>query len=226
MALVADAFSHLALPGIAAGFLLHFAPALGAFVMLVVGVLVISALESDRHVAPETTLGVLFTAALAVGMLMMPDAESLMESLFGDIMRMTYLSAYISLVGGLLLAGITIYEVRDFALLTLSPELAHTSGVNIRTVRIAFFLVVAFAVALGIQFMGILLMGALIVLPAAIAKNISPNLRIMFMAGAAISAVSVVGGIVMADKMHWLPGPAVVIVLTVLFGISLLFRKG
>jgi len=90
--------------------------------------------------------------------------------------------------------------------------------------RLYFFLLVAFAVALGIQFMGVLLMGALIILPGAVAKNVSPNLRVMIVLSVVLGICAAVVGTYASAHLNILPGPAVVIILVVLFAISLLFR--
>lgn len=224
MALVADAFSHVALPGIATGLILGFLPSLGAFAMLVLAVFVITELEHRRSLAPETTLGVIFTASLAVGLLLIPD-EELLESLFGDVGSLTATSAALSLVGGIMLAALVILKVRQFALLTLSPELAHASGVSVERSRFLFFVAVAFAVSLGIQFMGVLLVGALIVLPAATAKNISPNLRAMALVAAILAAGASLGGLALSSRLGILPGPTVVVVLVAFFVGSLVFQR-
>ncbi|MDO8558455.1 MAG: metal ABC transporter permease [bacterium] len=224
MALVADAFSHVALPGIALGLLFGVSPSLGGLLMLILGVLLIVRLETRHNIAPETALGVIFMVALAVGLLLIPE-EHLLESLFGDITKLTRSSALLSLCGGILVTIATWLLARKFALLTLSAELAHASGIALERTRLLFFLIIAIAVALGIQFMGVLLMGAVLVLPAAIAKNFTPNLRIMFLGASTVSVLSMIGGLVFAERFEVLPGPAVVITLVAIFILSLFTRR-
>src|SRR5665647_3356080 len=82
MALASDALSHIALPGIALALMLHVSPLLGGFVALIVGTLLVWALEYRTRIPTEAVIGVLFSAALAIGSLM-TSGEDLLEALLG-----------------------------------------------------------------------------------------------------------------------------------------------
>src|SRR5512136_3252027 len=88
MALVGDALSHVALPGLALGILFNFNPFLGAFVFLFASAVVIWHLGRVTKLSFETIVGAMFTLALAIGIVIIPEAE-LLEALFGDITKVT-----------------------------------------------------------------------------------------------------------------------------------------
>lgn len=224
MSLVADAFSHVALPGIALGLLLHFSPFLGALLFLIAAAFALQYLESSRAIAPETTLGVVFTAALALGLLLTPS-EELLETLFGDVSHLTSSAALFTAAGGVALLALTLAFFRNFALLTLSPELAQMSNGETKRSSTLFFLILAFAVALGITFSGVLLIGALIVLPSATAKNLAAGLRSMVIMALAIGVGGTGLGVLAAARVNLPPGPVIVLALTVFFLASLLTRR-
>src|SRR5207245_7725217 len=103
MALVGDALSHGALPGLALGILFNFNPFLGAFAFLFAGAILTWYIERTTRLFPESIVGVLFVTALAVGILITPEVD-LLEALFGDITTVT-------LVDALLAVGISVLIV-------------------------------------------------------------------------------------------------------------------
>ena len=84
MALVGDALSHVALPGVALAFTYHFNPFLGAFAALFIGIILVWHIENKTRLSTEAIIGLLFTAALAVGLLITPE-EDILHALIGDI---------------------------------------------------------------------------------------------------------------------------------------------
>ena len=128
MTLAADALSHVAVPGIGVAILLRVHPLAGAVVALVAGAVLIWALESRTRLATETIIGVVFSAALAVGALL-TTGEELMDALFG---APSTLSA-VELVAGFVGAGSVILFVllaRDrLILMFVSSDIARTAGI-------------------------------------------------------------------------------------------------
>src|SRR3989344_4429676 len=96
MALVGDALSHVALPGIALALIFHFNPFVGAFTALFIAVVGIWILERKTSLPSETLVGIFFTTALALGILLTPEPE-LLEALFGNINNVARLDLYITL---------------------------------------------------------------------------------------------------------------------------------
>ncbi|TLM97991.1 metal ABC transporter permease, partial [bacterium] len=97
MSLVGDALSHVALPGLALGLLFNFNPLFGAFAVLFGSAVIIWRLERVTRLSFETIVGAIFTLALAVGILIIPEVE-LLEALFGDIASVTYYDAVMAVI--------------------------------------------------------------------------------------------------------------------------------
>jgi ABC-type Mn2+/Zn2+ transport system permease subunit len=138
-------------------------------------------------------VGLLFTASLAVGILIIPNAE-IVESLFGafPVLSLPFLLVILSTAAVL-------------SVLWLRPRL---------------LLIFAMLVALGIELVGTLLMGALTIIPAAVAKNVSRSMRGYVILSALLGAISV-GGMWMADALGLLPGPSIILFGVALFLLSL-----
>jgi zinc transport system permease protein len=224
MALISDALSHVALPGMAIAIVLGFNPFIGAVALLAAAILGVFWIGRKVSLATETIIGVFFTTALAIGLLLIPR-EDLLEALFGDISQLTFANAMTALVGGGLIAVLILIFFRDFAKVTFSSDLALSEGIAVNQINLLFLFLLAGTVALGIKAIGTLLMGALIIIPAAAAKNLSSGLRMMTILSLIIGVSSVLVGFLLSKFFGLPPGPAVVLVGSVFFIISLIFRK-
>lgn len=224
MSLVGDALSHVALPGLAIGLLFHFNPFLGAFSALVVATILIWLIENKTKLPTETLVGIFFTLSLAIGLIITPQAD-LLEALFGEITKTSLWEALIAIILSLLtlIAAHRLYP--SLVLGTISEDLAKSIGLPVKMVGLVFLLLVALVVALGIKIVGALLMGALVIIPAATAKNISRNLTSYAWLSAFLGSVSAVLGIYLSQVVNLPPGPAVIISGSAFFFLSLLVKK-
>jgi zinc transport system permease protein len=167
---------------------------------------------------------VFFTAALAAGLLIVPDHE-LLEALFGNIANVSVGSGALTLIGGLLILGVVLLALPQFAKITFAPELAASEGVPVARMNLLFLILLAGTVAIGIKAIGTLLMGALVILPAATARNVARDLRETLLFSAIIGCVIVLVGFIFANAFRLPPGPPVVIAGAVAFIASLLLRR-
>ena len=223
MALSADALSHVALPGIGAALALHVDPLLGAFTMLFFGALLVWALEDHARVATETLIGVIFSTALAAGS-MISSGENLIDALFGGGPA----SSRLELAAGLAAAAaVIVFIVREkhaLVLALVSPDIARTAGVNVRRLNLLYLEMFALTIALGLRYLGVLLMGSLIIIPAAAAKRLSTSLNQMLILGAVIALVATVSGFALAGSLHQQSGPLIVTVSAGFFLLTFLKR--
>ena len=220
MALVGDALSHVALPGLALGILFGFSPFLGAFALLAVTAVVTWYLQKSTELPVESIVGVLFVLALAIGILITPQVE-LYEALFGDISAVTFtdaaLAAVVSVVVVLMLRAV----YGKLTLTMISRELAVSSRVNVDGINLVYLLLVSTVVAVGIKEVGTLLVGAVVIVPAAAARNVSSSLaRYSFLSGA-FGVASAVAGVLLSGYLAVPAGPIVVLSGAVLFGLGL-----
>src|SRR6266536_5851049 len=140
MSLAGDVISHVALPGLGIALLLHFNPLIGAAATLLIGTILIWRLQQGRTLTTDVAIGVIFTAALAIGTLVTPS-EDLIEALFGGFQSLTLPWFLLGLLA--VLSIITfIYAFRHKLILALfSPELAVATGVNVSRLNLYFLLV-------------------------------------------------------------------------------------
>lgn len=225
LALAADPFSHVALPGLGAALLLRIDPLLGGAFTLLVGAILIWQLEKKTNLSTDVLIGVIFSLALAVGTLITPS-EELIETLLGSTTAFTLLEAVFGLLASVLIIGFVLYQKPRFTLAMLSPELAKTSGLKINLLNLYFLLAFVITILLGLRYLGVLLMGSLIIIPAAVGKNLGRSLNSMIILSVIAAILSTALGLLIASKFELEPGPAIIIVAAFLFFISLLFKRG
>jgi ABC-type Mn2+/Zn2+ transport system permease subunit len=224
MSLAADPLSHVALPGIGMALALHIHPVFGAVVMLAFSALLVWALEDRARATTENAIGVLFSAALAIGSLMM-TGEDLIESLFGGGGTLSASEEVFGLFVASAIILLIIISRNRLIIMMVSPDVARTAGINVRRLELLYLEAFALTIALGLRFLGVLLMGALIIIPAVAAKRLSRGLNSMLWFSVALSVSSTALGFAIAAHFHREAGPIIVLVATALFLLSLLPRR-
>ena len=221
MALVGDALSHVALPGIALALMWSLDPFWMVLAFLLGAAVVVWFCERQTTLPAEAIVGLLFTASLAIGILTIPDHE-ILESLFGGFPKLP-VSELIFILGAAIGITVLVFMLSRRMLFTIvSPELAKVNGGN-ALVGLIVLLIFATVVAIGIKLVGTLLMGALTIIPAAVAKNVSPSARSYIVLSTVFGAIIAGVGVAGAAWSGVLPGPTIVLVGIAAFLISLGF---
>lgn len=224
MALVGDALSHVALPGIALALIFHFNPFLGAIVFLIVAVFGIWLIEYQSKLSIDTIVGVFFAASLALGALITPDQE-LLEAMLGNISSLTQQESFISILLSIVLIAVILAIRKKLALNMVSQELSQSIGIKNRRLELAYLLIFALAVALGIKFVGALLMGSLVIIPAASAKNIAKSLNAFMWLSVIFGILAAIFGIYFSQIYNLSPGPIFILISSGIFIVSLTIRQ-
>jgi len=224
MALVGDALSHVALPGMALAILFKFNPFLGAIVFLGVTVVGIWVIEYNSSLSLETIVGVFFTASLAIGALIMPEHD-LIEALFGNITSLTTTESVVSILLSVILIVLLLFIYKRLTLNMVSQEMAQSIGINNKLLELVFLLSFALAVALGIRFVGALLMGSLVIIPAASAKNIAKSLKAFMYGSVVFGVTAAVSGIYISYVYGLSPGPIFILISASIFLVTMLVRQ-
>jgi zinc transport system permease protein len=159
-----------------------------------------------------------------VGFLITPEHE-ILEALFGDISNISAIDAFLAVILSIALVLVMRGISKGFILSTISSDLAKASNVMVSRINFVFLLLVAIAVALGIKAVGSLLMGALVIIPAITSKNITSSLRGYTIASSLIGLISLLGGMAIAAKFNFPPGPIVILASSAIFLVSLLFTR-
>lgn len=224
MSLVGDALSHVALPGMAIAIALQKSPILGAFIALTIAIVGIWFLEKKSTLYPETLVGIFFTTSLALGVLITPEPD-LLEALFGNIEKITMIEGLLAIFLSVIMI-ITIKKISNKLILgIISEELAKSTGINISKINFIYLFLVGLVVALGVKFVGTLLMGALVIIPAASAKNISKTITNYYFFSIFFGITSAVIGVLIASFYHFSSGPIVVLTSIFFFIITYIVKK-
>jgi len=176
MALVGDALGHVALPGMGLALLFGFNVSIGAFLFLLLGIFLIWLFEIKTSLPMEALVGIVFVASLAIGFLIVPEPE-LLEALLGDISKVSFEMAITSVIFSLLIFFVIKRIYPKMILTNISEDLAKSEGIKVKKENFIYLLSIAAMVALGVKIVGSLLVGALVIIPAATARNLSKNLK-------------------------------------------------
>jgi len=226
MVLASDVISHLALPGLGVAYLLKSNPLVGGGATLLLGTLLVWRLQQKTGLATDASIGVVFAASLGIGALVTPR-EDLLEALFGSFQTLSLIGFVIG-TAAIILVAVFIVKMKDQLILNLfSPELASATRVNVGRLDLGFLLVFSLTVLVGLRFMGALLSSALIIIPAATARQLTSRMGQFVIVACSTSLVAVAAGFLISTLIFKTStvGPTIVIVAVLLFGMSLLRRK-
>jgi ABC-type Mn2+/Zn2+ transport system permease subunit len=223
MALVGDALGHVALPGVALALIYGFNVSLGALPALTLGIILIWLFELRTKLPMEALTGIVFTASVAIAFLFLPE-EKISTALIGDISQVGVGDALISVILSLIVFLVLRKFFSKLILANLSENLAKVEHINVGKCNFVYLICIAIVVALGIKVTGSLLMGAMVITPAAAARNFARNLSQYSYGALIIGSLSCVLGI-LAFKILALPaGPSIILTTTFIFLISLCFK--
>jgi ABC-type Mn2+/Zn2+ transport system permease subunit len=201
MSLVGDALSHVALPGLALGWVYHFDPFIGAFAFLFTSAVIIWQLRRMTKLPFETIVGAMFTLALAIGIIIIPETE-LLEALFGNITAVTLTYTVAAVICSVAAVLLTRAVYRKLVLGMISEDLAASKGISIGRISLLYLLLVSLIVAVGITIVGTLLVGFLVIVPAAAAKNASNGLSRYGVLSAVFGAACASAGILASNALN------------------------
>ena len=221
MAYFGDALAHSALLGVALGLMLSIEPVLGVLAAGIVLAVAFTLLQRQQRFAADTVLGLLAHSALALGLVALGLMENLrvdlLGYLFGDVLALSW-SDVATIYGGAALVLLALLFIwRRLLAVTVEPELAQADGIDPLLVRLAFSLLLAIVVAMAMQVVGVLLITALLIIPAAAARRFAstPEQMAVLAAGAGVLSVALgLGGSLSFDTAS---GPSIVVAAMVLF---------
>jgi ABC-type Mn2+/Zn2+ transport system permease subunit len=226
MVLASDVMSHLALPGLGIAYLLKGNPLVGGGATLLLGTLLVWQLQKKTELATDASIGVVFAACLGIGALVTPN-EDLLEALFGNFEKLS-LPGFLLGTAAVMLVVAFLFGMKDRLILDLfSPDLAAATGVKVAYLDLGFMLVFSLTILVGLRFMGGLLSSALIIIPAATARQLTGRMAEFVVLASVVSLVSVTVGFLISTLILKTStvGPTIVIVSVLLFVMSLLKKK-
>ncbi|WP_420588911.1 iron chelate uptake ABC transporter family permease subunit [Bacterioplanoides sp.] len=229
MAFFGDTLAHGALLGITLGVLTDINLTLALALSCVILALLLMPLQNRSKLSSDTLLGIVSHSTLAIGLVALSLADGvrvdLMGYLFGDLLAieiqdLLWVAASVIAVGGLMALN-----WRGLLASTVSPELAEIDGYPVKRLNLLLVLMLALVVALAMKIVGILLVSALLVVPAATARSFSRTPQQMVLIAAASGISSVLLGIWASFQWDTPAGPSVVVAAAGLFVLSLISPK-
>ena len=226
MAYFGDTMAHSALLGVAFALLLHIDAGIGVFLSAGLVAVALVLLERRGALSTDALLGLLAHGTLAVGLVLVSLMSwvrvDMMALLFGDILAVsrTDIGIIIGVGVGVLLALTRLW--RPLLAATVAPELAAAEGMRPDLARLAFMLLLALVIAIAMKIVGILLITALLIIPAATARRFAASPERMAVMAALIGAAAVALGLYGSLGFDTPSGPSIVVAAVILFIASLL----
>ncbi len=227
MAFLGDALAHAILPGVAVAYLLQGNLLVGAIIAALVIALSIGFFSKQGTIKEDTAIGILFAAALALGVALISSIQTyavdLSHILFGNVLGVSAFD--LALTAGLgfiiLLAVFVLYK--PFLIISFDPVLAATLRLRADLLRYVLLVLLALTVVVSLQTVGVGLAAAMLVTPAATAYLLTRRLAPMMLLSAALGAVSSVVGLYLSYYVNIVSGSAIVLTATALFLLAYLF---
>ncbi len=224
MAYFGDTLAHSALLGVALGVLSGIGAEIGALTVGTIIAVLLVLFKSDGRLSSNTLLGILAHGALALGIVSLSFVRgpgfSLMSFLTGDILAVTTKDIALIYGGAILVAIVLLIVWQPLLSATVNEELARVEGVAVSLVNLVFMVMLAITVALAMKIVGILLVTALLIIPAAAARNISRSPEGMALLAALIGCTAVGLGLFAALVIDAPGGPMIVVAALALFVFS------
>jgi ABC-type Mn2+/Zn2+ transport system permease subunit len=230
MAFFSDTISHAALTGVAAGFLAGFEePTIPVLLYCSLVAVAMLWLRERTQLLNDTIMAVLLSSSVAGGVVLLSLQRNrwaeLDKFLLGDILSVNWTDVGVAWGVAFFVAGVLLWKLTPLVLLTTHEDLAHVGGIRVRAMNYGFVILLTVAVSLSIRALGILLVTSLIVLPPAIARSLSHNLRQHIMLSFIVGVVGAGGGVLSSYPLNLPTGPTITLTLSLLFVLSLVVRR-
>ena len=220
MAYFGDATAHASILGIALSLVLSL-PMLPSVLFTAVIMALLSLKLANRGFAMDTLLGVLAHSSLAFGLVSVSFISGiridLMAYLFGDILAVSHADLLTIWIGGFVVLGLMWHRWSNLLLVTLNPDLAIASGISPKREQLILTLSLAIVVAVAIKIVGVLLIVAMLIIPAAAARPLSQTPEVMAVVAAIIGGSASLLGLMVSYLFDTPTGPTIVTVATGLF---------
>jgi ABC-type Mn2+/Zn2+ transport system permease subunit len=229
MAFVGVGISHAALGGVALGVLLGINPVLAALLFSVAVAWLIGAIAGRGRLSEETAIGIFFPTAMAFGVALMagtPDyRQDLLGYLFGNILlvRDVDLLLVALLVGATLI--LVLFFFKELLFISVDEETARASGLPATRLRYLLLTLLAVTIVSAIKVVGIVLVSAFLVIPAATAQLVAPSMRAMMALSVGFALVSVIGGLWIAWILDLPSGAAIVLLAAAIFFVAMVGQR-
>ena len=223
MSYYGESIAHSSLLGVAFAILMGVSINLGVvFTCLLFGILFLW-LQHSKVLSSDTLLGVLAHLALALGIIVISLNKIKIDIhafLFGDILTVSSSDLWAMYLGVLIAVFLICYNWSSLLLVTIDEDLAKAEGVNTLNINLLFTFILTIVVAISIQIIGLLLITAMLIIPAAASRRLANSPETMALVATFIGIVSVILGVMLSVEIDAPSGPSIVLVSAILFFLS------
>lgn len=232
MAFMGDAMAHAILPGVAIAYLLKGNLLVGALVASLIVAGGITLFSRKGSIKEDTAIGIFFAAALSLGVAIISGVHSyavdLSHILFGNVLGVSSMDLLVTALLAVTVLAVILVLYKPFLVISFDPVLAATLRMPTETLRGVLLVLIALTVVISMQTVGVGLVAAMLVTPAAAAYLLARRLPAMFLISAAIGAISGASGLLVSYYLNIASGSAIVLFATFIFFLAYLFapQKG
>jgi zinc transport system permease protein len=229
LSLIADSLAHVALAGVALGFVLGFSPLVGALLVAVAAAVGMERLRATGRLQGDAALAVFLSGGFAAAVVLISLTQGfnaeLMGLLFGSILTVSPLDVWLILLLGLAVGGTVVAVYPQLVGITFNEDLARTSGVPVATLNVLLTVLTALTVVGSMRMVGTLLVSAMIVVPTLTGFALGRSFKSATGLAVASALASVLTGLLAAYYLHLAAGGAIVLTALVLFGLASLVAR-
>lgn len=231
MALMGDAISHAILPGVAISYMLGISYFYGAVAMGLVTTLSIGFVSQNSKVKSDTSIGIVFSAFFALGIILLLKAQTavdLSQILFGNVLSVRSSDMWLTLIIGIIVLLVVILFYKEFLVTTFDPTMSRAYGLKTNLIHYLMMILLTLVTVASLQTVGVILVVAMLITPAATAFLLTKKLKNMIFLSATFGAVSSIIGLYFSFRFNLTTGPVIVLVATLIFLLAFLFapKKG
>jgi len=223
MALIGGPLGHLAMPGMAIAFLYDFDVVIGALLFITFGTALIWLVRLKTKLPFEAITATVFASSLSVALLILPK-QKVSATLVGDLSQISLLTVLWTTAISILVFVIIRYIYSKMVLVTISSDLAKTTGINVKLYNFIYLTCIALVIAMCVRVVGGLMTAALVAIPACTSKNICINLSQYAYVSMIAGAVSSLFGIMIGMMTGIAIGPLIIVSSALLFVISIFVK--
>ena len=228
MAFFSDSLGHGAFTGIALGALIGLGSEIfGLLTFSIIFALLITYIKNKSHSGADTVIGVFSSAAIALGLMLMSAGgqfNKFSRFLIGDLLSISQ-TDLISLAGVFVTVFVSwIFLFNRLLISSVNKTLARSRGINTHKVESIFAILLAVVVALSIQWVGILIINALLVLPAAAARNVTNSVKQYHFVSVMVSLTSGIVGLLLAYEINSAAGATIVVCAAIIYFVTLILK--
>ncbi|MCJ1978339.1 metal ABC transporter permease [Lactococcus paracarnosus] len=225
MSLMGDAISHAVLPGVAVAYMLGLNLLFGASVFGILAAMLIGYVASHSKLKNDTAIGIVFSAFYALGFILISLAESasnLHHILFGNVLAVSDADLITTTCVLIVVILFIVLFYKELLITSFDTTFAQTYGLKTQAIHYALMLMLTLVTVSSLQTVGIILVVAMLITPAATAFLWTDKLHVMLVYSGVFGAVAALVGLFISYTFNLASGPAIVLVAAILFGFSFL----